>query len=108
LKLFIWQHMHSCSQLPSCSQRAYFCSPQPHAHFMLRLCPLLPTETCYMEVDRSTGISAVTTPLDPRSAYFTTMRNVSQIENAVAHYEAMARGADLVRTDAGYYCCRAE
>jgi hypothetical protein len=86
---------------------------QPHpasayTDSVLHCCLFLPTETCYMEVDRSTGIRAVTTPLDPRSAYFTTMRNVSQIENAVAHYEAMARGADLVRTDVGYYHCRAE
>jgi len=35
------------------------------------------------------------------------MRNVSQIENAVAHYEALARGADLVGVShkrTGYVC----
>jgi hypothetical protein len=58
---------------------------------------LSPSETCYLEVDRSTGIRAVTTPIDARSPYFVAMRNVSQIENAVAHCEANARGADLVR-----------
>lgn len=56
---------------------------------------LLSTETCHLEVDRSAGIRAVTTPVDPRSPYFCAMRNVSQVENAVAHYEALARGADL-------------
>jgi hypothetical protein len=57
---------------------------------------LLPAEMCYQEIDRSAGIRAVTTPVDARSPYFTTMRNVSQIENSVAHHEALARGADLV------------
>lgn len=74
---------------------------------------LLPAETCYMEDERDTGIRAVKTPLDPRSPYFTVMRNVSQIESAVAHYEAAARGADLVSGGAeaghcrgqGWWCC---
>jgi hypothetical protein len=69
--------------------------------------PLPPSETCYLEVDRSTGIRAVTTPIDPRSPYFVAMRNVSQIENAVAHYEANARGADLVRKGGGFSLGRA-
>lgn len=54
------------------------------------------SETCYLEIDRNTGIKAVSTPLDPRSPYFLSMLSVSQIENAVAHYEAQARDADVV------------
>lgn len=69
-----------------------------HHHVLCAVmcCPVVPSETCYMEDERDAGIRAVKTPLDPRSPYFTVMRNVSQIESAVAHYEAAARGADLV------------
>jgi hypothetical protein len=54
------------------------------------------TETAYAAVDRENGFKAYATPLPPRSPYFTTMRSVSQVESAVAHYEAVARGGDLV------------
>lgn len=72
------------------------CCCLPLLPLLLLLLPPAETETCHLEVDRSVGIRAVTTPVDPRSPYFTAMRNVSQVENAVAHYEALARGADLV------------
>lgn len=84
------QHSTLCcnDSMPLTNRCANYCTAPAAAVF--------PAETCYLEVDRSAGIRAVTTPVDARSPYFTTMRNVSQIENSVAHYEALARGADMV------------
>lgn len=47
-------------------------------------------------VDRDSGLRAVVSPVDPKSYYFTAMKNVSYINNAVAKLEAMSRGADVV------------
>lgn len=64
---------------------------------------ILSSEIAYTvdKVDRDNGLKAVVSPVDPKSPYFTLMKSVSYINNAVAKLEAMSRGADLVST-AGY------
>lgn len=59
---------------------------------------LLSSEIAYTvdKVDRDAGLRATLSPVDPRAPYFTLMKSVSCINQAVAKLEAMTRGADLV------------
>lgn len=58
---------------------------------------LLSTEVAYeTEIDRDDGWKAMTSPVDPRTPYFTAMRSTSNIQCSVALLEAMSRDADLV------------
>eukprot|EP00878_Enallax_costatus_P027491 GHUV01029608.1.p1 GENE.GHUV01029608.1~~GHUV01029608.1.p1 ORF type:complete len:237 (+),score=45.98 GHUV01029608.1:496-1206(+) len=58
---------------------------------------LLSSEIAYSvdKVDRDAGLRATVSPVDPQAPYFTLMKSVSCINQAVAKLEAMTRGADL-------------